>query len=82
MGSKDIGQVAQDLAKNMEEMQLENPEDDEDSEIDDAPIFTPELARLKAREAGKELPADEGDEKEDADDDDDMEADDNDGNAD
>ena len=31
--------------------------------MNDAPIFTPELARLKAKEAGLELPEeDEGDE--------------------
>jgi len=39
-------------------------DEDEDSEdVNDAPIFTPELARLKAKEAGLELPEeDEGDE--------------------
>lgn len=45
-------------------------EDEDDSDdVDDAPIFTPELARLKAKEAGLELP-DEDDEDMDDDDDD------------
>lgn len=32
--------------------------------MDDAPIFTPELARLKAKEAGKPLPAEDEDDAE------------------
>ena len=48
MANEDIGTVAQQLTKNMEQMDLES---DEDS-ADDAPIFTPELAALKAKEKG------------------------------
>lgn len=36
-------------------------DEDDEEEVDDAPIFTPELARLRAKEAGKELPDDEDD---------------------
>lgn len=40
-------------------MEGEESNDDEDElDADDAPIFTPELARMKAKEAGEELPPD------------------------
>ena len=69
MAGKDIGQVAKTLEKNMEGAE----DDDEDSDgIDEAPIFTPELARLKAKEQGKPMPVAAADDAEmDADDDDD-----------
>ena len=53
MANEDIGTVAQQLTKNMEQMDLES---DEDS-ADDAPIFTPELAALKAKEKGQKYEA-------------------------
>ena len=37
-------------------MEAGNDEEDDD-DADDAPIFTPELARLKAKESGKPIPA-------------------------
>jgi len=37
---------------------------DDDEEAEDAPIFTPELARLKAKEQGKPMPADDDDDAE------------------
>ena len=48
LAGKDIGQVAKTLEKNIDNNEDQNDEDDFD--IDDAPIFTPELARLKAKE--------------------------------
>lgn len=45
--SKDINQVAKELEGEIDKMDLE----DDDSE-GDAPIFTPELAKLKAKELG------------------------------
>lgn len=46
------------MEKNLQN--ADNPDDDEGIE-DEAPIFTPELARLKAKEQGKPLPAEEED---------------------
>ena len=48
MANEDIGKVAQKLTENLGKMDIES--DDED---DDMPIFTPELAELKAKEQGK-----------------------------
>jgi hypothetical protein len=46
--SKDIGQAAKELEKNLEIMSL----DDNSSEEDDVPIFTAELAKMKAEALG------------------------------
>ena len=50
---KDIGQAAKTLEQNIEN--AEEAADDED-DVDEAPIFTPELARLRAKEAGMPIP--------------------------
>ena len=49
LAGKDIGQVAKTLEKKLDDAD-EDAEDDDELDIDDAPIFTPELARLKAKE--------------------------------
>ena len=55
--------AAKAMEKNLDRADVE---DDDDIDADDAPIFTPELARLKAREAGKPIPADAAADKGDA----------------
>ena len=66
---KGIGAAAKAIEKNIEQAAALEGEDDDEEDVDDAPIFTPELARLKAKEAGKELPdEDEDDAEMDADD--------------
>lgn len=40
------------MTEKLEAMAIDENEDDDD-DIDDAPIFTPELARLKAKEKGQ-----------------------------
>jgi hypothetical protein len=66
IGSQDIGQVAQKLAENLDEMDLDQVNSDGE---DNMPIFTPELARLKAKEKGEAFdePAADGDDQMDAD---------------
>ena len=51
----------------------EDGDEDEEFDVNDVPIFTPELARLKAKEAGIPLPNENDEEMEDNDDDDDGE---------
>ena len=48
LAGKDIGQVAKTLEKKLDD--ADEDDDDDELDIDDAPIFTPELARLKAKE--------------------------------
>lgn len=67
MANEDIGKVAQKLTENMEKMDL-----DSDDEDDAMPIFTPELAAMKAKEQGKTYEAGNDGEE----DDEDMDADD------
>ena len=79
LAGKGIGQAAKAIEKNMmtdEAAAAHQNDSSESDDADDAPIFTPELARLKAKEAGKELPpSDNDDENDDAEmDDDDEEA--------
>lgn len=62
--------MAKAIEKNLESGAMDEDDDGEDDDADDAPIFTPELARLKAKEQGKPVPDD---------DDMEMEADDEDG---
>lgn len=52
--SKDIGQAAKELEKNLDKMSLE-----EGSEEDDVPIFTAELAKMKAEALGQTYEEDE-----------------------
>jgi len=57
-----MGQMAAAIEKNLEGQAAEAGEDEDDEEdIDDAPIFTPELARLRAKEQGKPLPDNDND---------------------
>jgi len=57
-----MGQMAAAIEKNLESQAAEAGEDEDDEEdIDDAPIFTPELARLRAKEQGKPLPDNDND---------------------
>jgi len=50
IGTKDVAAAAKEIEKNLDDMNLdEEPEDDGD----DLPVFTPELARLKAKELGQ-----------------------------
>ena len=58
--------VALAMEKNLDKAAALDDKDDDDIDADDAPIFTPELARLKARESGKPMPADGGADKGDA----------------
>jgi|688.fasta_scaffold770609_2 hypothetical protein len=46
---KDIGEAARDLEKNLDKMSL--GDDDSDEELD-APVFTHELAKMKAEAMG------------------------------
>lgn len=46
---KDIGEAARDLEKNLDNMSL--GDDDSDEELD-APVFTHELAKMKAEAMG------------------------------
>jgi len=48
LSEKDIGAMAAAMAENLDEIE----DDDSDFDADDAPIFTPELALLKAKESG------------------------------
>jgi len=66
---KDMGTMAKAIEKNMENLSLNEGEGDDSEDVDDAPIFTPELARLKAKEQGKPMPAPDAD----IEDDDEME---------
>ena len=50
-----MGKVAATIQKNLDS-EVAAAEDDE-FDVDDVPIFTPELARLKAKEAGLPMPA-------------------------
>lgn len=68
----DIGKAAAAMTEKLEAMAIDEDEEDDENEVDDAPIFTPELARLKAKEKGQKIPdgaADEGDQMVDSDDD-------------
>ena len=47
--TKDIGQAAKELEKNLENMSIEDNSSDED----DVPIFTAELAKMKAEALGQ-----------------------------
>lgn len=58
-----MGKVAAQLAENLDAMDLDADDSGDDGDV---PIFTPELARLKAKEQGKEVAESSG-----ADDDDD-----------
>jgi periodic tryptophan protein 1 len=51
-----MGTMAKQLEENLEKMNI----DEEDSEDDNLPVFTPELARLKKLEAGEHVSDDEG----------------------
>ena len=51
MAMKDIGTAAAAIEGNLDE-------DDDELDVDDVPIFTPELAKLKAKEAGLPIPED------------------------
>jgi len=57
IGAKDIGQAAKELEKNMDKMSLDEGEDDDDAGDgeDDTPIFTAELAKMKAQALGQEF---------------------------
>ena len=59
MANQEMGAVAEQLREKMDQMDLESGEDS----AEDAPIFTPELARLKAKEKGEKWESD-GDEAE------------------
>ena len=64
MANEDIGKVAKQLTENLEKMSIES--NDEDEELD-APIFTPELAQLKAKELGQKYDVGAGDDEEESD---------------
>ena len=51
IGGKDIGSAAAAMTEKLDAMDLD--EGDDSNEADEAPIFTPELARLKAKEKGQ-----------------------------
>lgn len=50
-----MGAMAKQLEENLDKMKI----DDDDSEDDNLPVFTPELARLKKLEAGEHVSDDE-----------------------
>ena len=54
VGGMGIGQAAAAMADNLEAMAMDEGDEEED---DDMPIFTPELAALKAKEKGNAAPA-------------------------
>ena len=56
---KDIGDAAKELEMNLEKMSI----DDEESYEDDIPIFTAELAKMKAEALGEKF-KDEGEDQE------------------
>lgn len=56
LAGKDIGTAAAAIEQNIGE-----DEDEDELDVDDVPIFTPELAKLKAKEAGMPMPADDDD---------------------
>ena len=59
--NEDIGKVAAKLTENLEKMDIGS-----DDEEDDMPIFTPELAAMKAKEQGKAYDVGNDDEDENA----------------
>ena len=63
MANQEIGKVAQQLTENLEKMSIESNGEDEDEDLD-APIFTPELAQLKAKELGQKYDAGANDDDE------------------
>ena len=73
IGTGDIAVVAKQLAQNMEDMDIDEQEgvDDDGDDVEDMPIFTPELAMLKAKEKGEvyvdDQPEDGGDDDMDVD---------------
>lgn len=48
---KDLGKLAKQVEENLEQMEIDGESEDDGL---DAPIFTPELAALKAKETGQE----------------------------
>ena len=60
--------MAAALAENLDEI----ADEDSDLDVDDAPIFTPELALLKAKESGQKIPSSAADDDDKEIDDEDM----------